>query len=95
MRLRALTLPGLLLLMTLTACSTTQPMPAPQRVASPAKAIPCVEAPIIRFHAPANAAEVGAWLAGKLPDPSNVYDTPETVAAVRRANAARAAVCSP
>lgn len=88
---------GALLLMTLLISCTTAPTQAPPLPSPNAaiKAIPCVEVPVIKFHAPTDAAEVGNWLSGALPDPENSLDTPSTVAAIRRANAARAAVCGP
>ena len=82
-------------MMMLVACSTTPPTAALQSPNSPVRAVPCVEVPVIPYHAPQNATELGALLAGTLPDPKNVYDTPPTIAAVRKANAARNAVCGP
>lgn len=60
---------------------------------SAVKALPCTEVPVIPYHAPQNATELAALLAGRLPDPKNVYDTPATILAVRKTNAARNAVC--
>lgn len=79
--------------MMLSACSTTTPTRGPQSPNSPVKAIPCVEVPVIPYHAPKTATDLGALLAGTLPDPKNAYDTPSTIAAIRRANAARGAIC--
>lgn len=78
----------------LTASCATQPIPA-QPGPSPLKAVPCVEAPAIDYHAPKDSMDLLAFLAGNLADPHNVYDTPATVLAIRKANAARAAVCGP
>lgn len=79
----------------LAACSTTPPTVGPPNHSSAVKAIPCVEVPVIPYHAPTTASAASAWLAGTLPDPSNAFDTPGTVTAVRKANAARTAVCGP
>jgi len=62
---------------------------------SPVKAIPCTEAPLIPYHAPTDEASVAKWEAGTMPDLSNAFDTPGTVSAIRRANAAREAICGP
>lgn len=56
-------------------------------------AVPCPELPPILYHAPRNATEIVQWQAGRLVDTSNTLDTPETVEAVRKFNAARDAVC--
>lgn len=56
-------------------------------------AVPCPELPPIIYHAPRNATEIVQWQAGRLVDTSNTLDTPETVEAVRKFNAARDAVC--
>lgn len=93
--LKPLRTPALLCAMMLTACSTTQPTPALPSPNSPIKAVPCTELPVLAYHAPDTAEGIREWLAGALPDPQNAYDTPSTVAAVRRANAARSAVCGP
>lgn len=82
-------------MMMLAACSTTPPTAALTSPTSAVKAVPCVEVPMIPYHAPTTASAVSAWLAGTLPDPKNAYDTPGTAAAVRRQNAARNAVCGP
>ena len=85
-------LPALLLaILPLISCATQQ-TPA-QPGPSPIRAVPCVELPVIAFHAPIGEADLVAFLAGRLPDPGNVYDTPETVDAIRHFNAARNAVC--
>jgi hypothetical protein len=69
-------------------------MPAQQLPNSPAKAIPCIEAPIIVYHAPQDAPTAKIWLSGGLADPQNLFDTPSTVMAIRQFNAARNAVCN-
>ena len=98
---RRLRTPALLFLTMLAqSCATLKipappPAPAPVIVSSPVKAVPCVELPVIRFHAPTNLPDTKAWLAGALPDPTNAYDTPGTVDAIRKLNAARGAVCGP
>ena len=81
--------------MILAACSTTRQIEALPSPSSPVKAVPCVEVPAIPYHAPQNATELTALLDGTLPDPKNVYDTPSTITAIRRANAAINAVCQP
>lgn len=82
------------LMMLLTSCQTA-PTPVLSSQASAVKAVPCVELPVIRFHAPATLSDVEAWSAGTLPDPGNGLDTPSTVSAIRKANAAVAAICGP
>ena len=79
-------------LILLLGCSTIQTTQG-QRTAI--KAVPCTEIPTIRYHAPLDAASIKLWLEGALLDPSNGYDTTDTVAQVRRNNAARKAVCGP
>lgn len=85
---------ALFLTVPLLSCQTL-PIVAQHTPDAAVKAIPCVSEPVISFHAPVAAAEVLAWMAGGLPDPQNKFDTPGTVQAIRRANAARSAVCGP
>jgi hypothetical protein len=53
----------------------------------------------VPYHAPTNVAEIDQWLQGKMPDPSNVYDTPDTVngsashGGIRKNNAAIQSIC--
>ncbi len=72
-------LPALLSGMMLTACSTTP-------TTAPVALVPCDAVPIISFSAPALA---------EFPDPSNIYDSSQTVAQIRRNKAAWRAVCQP
>lgn len=82
--------------MILPACSTIQTTLGLSKGTDPAiQAVPCPSLPEIPFHTPATAAEVIEWQAGKLDDPHDQYDTPETVAAIRRLDAAVAKVCHP
>lgn len=91
-----LMLPAMLcVMMMLVACSTIRTTEAPPNLNSAVKALPCTEQPAIAYHAPQNATELAALVAGTLPDPKNVYDTPNTILAIRKANAARGAICGP
>lgn len=83
---------GMLSILVLPGCSTTAPISAR---GSPVKAVPCVNLPVITLHTPKDMASGQAWFSGKLPDPSNIYDTPDTVLQIRRNNAARNAICGP
>jgi hypothetical protein len=47
----------------------------------------------IPYHAPGEATEILQWQQGALPDPQNIFDTPETVAVLRAQNGAIGAVC--
>lgn len=94
---RKLILPAILSLMTLGACQTTPSTGvslAPQTSAAPVQAVPCPTDPAFGYHAPKDATEAAQWLKGALPDPTNHYDTPDTVASIRRHNAAVQAVCA-
>ena len=53
-------------------------------ITAPVALVPCEAAPVISFSAPALA---------EFPDPQNIYDSPQTVAQIRRNNAAWRAVC--
>lgn len=88
-RLQTLALPFLLMVL---GCSTTPTMPDLQ---SAVKAVPCVELPIIAYHAPTSQPDANNWIAGRLVDTDNSLDTPDTVLQVRKFNAARRAVCGP
>lgn len=59
------------------------------------KAVPCPQLPGIGYHAPTTESDVANWQAGRLVDTSNKLDTPATVEAIRKFNAARDAVCGP
>lgn len=77
-RYRLRMLPALLSLTMLPACTTTQ------TTAAVVREIPCDAVPVITFSAP--------FMTG-VDDSANVYDTPDTIAQVRRNNAAWRAVC--
>lgn len=83
--------------MMLAACQaidSTKASLTPQTAASPVQAVPCPSDPAFGYHAPKDEAIAAQWLKGALPDPTNHYDTPDTVAAIRRHNAAVQAVCA-
>lgn len=86
-------MPALLFLTTLAACSTTQPTPV--LPTSALKAVPCVSLGLLSYHAPTDATTASKWFSGPFHDPTNAFDTPSTVTAIRSQNAAIKAVCGP
>lgn len=93
---KKLMMPAILSLTMLAACQTTPSTgdsPAPQTADAPVQAVPCPSDPPISYHAPKVKADAEKWQAGQLSDPTNHYDTPDTVSAVRKHNAAVVAVC--
>lgn len=86
---------GMLLLASstiLASCSTTRttgasgpPVPPPK--SSGALYVPCLEDPVIKFNAPDPDHPIPESAA-------NAYDTPETISAVRKHNAAVRGVCN-
>jgi hypothetical protein len=76
------------------ALACAAPSPKPDIPASPAvQGIPCAADPPIHFEMPDSPAKQGAWREGDFQDPVNRFDTPETVAAIQKHNAAVKAAC--
>lgn len=80
---------GMALVMILVGCGTirTTPDQPPAPNANPAgKFVPCSQDPTIIFHAPKDGDDVSESAA-------NIFDTPETISAVRKHNAAVREAC--
>ncbi len=77
----------------LTASCQTLPTGGQTSPSAAIKAVPCVNLPVMAYHAPTDAQSLQKWLSGALPDPQNVYDTPSSVASIRRTNAAINSIC--
>jgi hypothetical protein len=73
-------------ILTTQASSTSQ-------ATKPVRAVPCLSLGQIKYHAPKTLTEVEDWSAGKLPDTTNHFDTPDTVQTIRSQNASIAAIC--
>lgn len=81
----------MLMILSLTACSTTRTIEAPN--SSKVAAVPCPALQSIHYNAPHDSKKVKDWVEGTLPDPSNTLDTPSTVRQIVDMNAAISAVC--
>ena len=76
----------LLLLLSLAACGTT---PTTSGRYNPL----CITMEPVKFHAPRDEEGALLWVQGDLRDPTNRWDTVDTVNRVRRNNAAWRALC--
>lgn len=68
------------------------PSPA-QAPATAARGVACGTDPIIHFNMSDSPPKQGAWRDGDFQDPVNRFDTPETVAAIQKHNAAVQSAC--